>query len=145
MSAVKLSSTPWPDHDRIIVFDGLCNLCNVFVDWVIRHDPDGRFAFAPLQSESAQHLLRQLGFNTQDFDTFLYLENGYVFTKSTAALKILYALKRRWSWVWACCAVIPSPVRDALYNWVVRYRYRLLGKRESCRTPSFEEQHRFLC
>ncbi|RMH31543.1 MAG: DUF393 domain-containing protein [Nitrospirae bacterium] len=142
--AFKLSTSPWPDYDRVILFDGLCNMCNAFVDWVIKHDPEGRFAFAPLQSESAQCLLKQLGLKTQDFETFLYLEHDSVFIKSTAALQILRAMKTRWSCVGKFLAVIPCPIRDAVYDWIVKHRYCLMGKRKICRVPSVGEQHRFL-
>lgn len=134
---------PWPGHDRVIVFDGVCNFCNAFVDFVIRHDPECRFVFVPLQSESAQRLLEALGLDTHNFETFLYVENGHAFMKSTAALKIVRALKGSWSWL-AILTIVPRMVRDAIYDWVVKHRYRLMGKRQSCRAPSLDERHRFL-
>jgi predicted DCC family thiol-disulfide oxidoreductase YuxK len=132
----------WATLDRLIVFDGICNWCNAWVDFTMAHDR-GRFHFATLQSDQGQELLKLLGLPAQDFETFLLLERGRVFTKSTAAVKIA----RHLSGCWPLCALfvlVPRPLRDMLYDYVARHRYRLMGRAQTCRIPTGRERDRFV-
>ena len=133
----------WAGHDRVIVFDGICNWCNAWVNFTIDRDPRGIFKFGTLQSEPAQQILRELRLPAEDFETFLLLENGHVFTKSTAALRIVRHLSGLWPLLYLGI-VIPRPLRDALYDYVARRRYRWMGKSETCRVPTRTESDRFV-
>ncbi|SFQ71665.1 thiol-disulfide oxidoreductase DCC family protein [Hymenobacter arizonensis] len=130
-----------------ILFDGVCNLCNGFVQFVIRHDPQGRFRFAALQSPAAQELLARHGLASAllptEPESVLLLSGGRLYSHSTAVLRIAHALGRGWrlagvGWV------LPRPWRDALYRFVARNRYRWFGREESCMLPTPALKARFL-
>jgi len=124
-----------------ILFDGVCNLCNGFVQFVIARDPDGRFQFGPLQSAAAQRLLASAP--PSPSESFVLIEDGRVFRRSTAALRILRRL--RFPWPLAYVAIlIPRPIRDAVYDLVARNRYRWFGRRDRCMVPTPEVRKRFL-
>lgn len=133
----------WAKYERLILFDGVCNWCNVWVKFVIAHDPNGQFKFGTLQSESAQRILRELDLPATDFQTFLLLEEGYVSTKSTAALRAIRQLSRWWL-LYYVCVLVPTPIRDVVYDFVARHRYRWMGKAATCRVPIPEERERFV-
>ncbi|WP_447971779.1 thiol-disulfide oxidoreductase DCC family protein [Nitrospira sp. M1] len=143
MEEVKSTGQPLDDYSRVILFDGVCNFCNATVDFVIRRDPQRKFMFGTLQSEPGQQILRRNNFDTQDFETFLYLENGQVFTKSTAALRVAKELTGMWPLLYVCI-VIPQVIRDLVYQFIGRRRYQWMGKRESCRLPDESERARFV-
>jgi predicted DCC family thiol-disulfide oxidoreductase YuxK len=127
-----------------VLIDGVCNLCNAIVAFLVRHDPPpARFRFAALQSASGQRLLRHLGLPTDDFDTFVLLEDDRVFVRSSAALRVLRKLGLPWSLLWPLI-LVPRALRDAVYTWVARHRYGWFGKREACLVPTPELQARFL-
>lgn len=133
------------DHP-ILLFDGLCNLCNGVTKFVIRHDPSpGRFRFAALQSEAGQRLLRQHGRPSDDLDSFIIIEGvpPRAYVRSTAALRTLKKLGLPWSLLYALI-IVPTPIRDAVYRWIARHRYRWFGKRDVCMTPTPDVQSRFL-
>ncbi|WP_035560577.1 thiol-disulfide oxidoreductase DCC family protein [Hymenobacter sp. IS2118] len=130
-----------------IFFDGVCNLCNGFVQFVIRHDPTCRFRFAALQSEAGQRLLAAQGLASAALaaapESVLLLSGGRLYSHSTAVLRIARALGGAWrlaglGWV------LPRPWRDALYRVVARNRYRWFGRQESCWLPTPELKARFL-
>jgi predicted DCC family thiol-disulfide oxidoreductase YuxK len=127
----------------IVLFDGLCNLCSATVDFVIERDPREYFRFAPLQSEPAQSLLRHCSLPPNSLDNIVLVEDGHCYGGSTAALRIVRDLRAPWPLLYALI-VVPRPVRDAVYFWVARNRYRWFGKRERCRIPSPEIARRFL-
>jgi predicted DCC family thiol-disulfide oxidoreductase YuxK len=135
---------PGPDT---ILFDGVCNLCNGFVQFVIRHDPECRFRFAALQSEAAQQLLHSYGLSPAvlptEPDSVLLLSQGRLYSHSSAVLRIAHGLGGAWRLAelgWA----LPGPWRDALYRWVARNRYRWFGREESCMLPTPALKARFL-
>jgi predicted DCC family thiol-disulfide oxidoreductase YuxK len=140
---VPLQLHEWSQYEHVIVFDGICNFCNAFVNFVIDRDSEAVFKFGTLQSPPAQRILTQLHLSTRDYETFLLLEHGKVFTKSTAALKILRRLPGYWSWLYGFI-VIPRPLRDLVYRVIARHRYRWMGRSETCRIPSPKEQARFI-
>jgi predicted DCC family thiol-disulfide oxidoreductase YuxK len=130
-----------------ILFDGVCNLCNGFVQFVIRHDPKGHFRFAALQSQAAQEMLARHGVVTAHLPTepesVLLLSGGRLYSHSTAVLRIAHALGGGWrlaglGWV------LPRAWRDALYRFVARNRYRWFGREESCMLPTPALKARFL-
>jgi predicted DCC family thiol-disulfide oxidoreductase YuxK len=127
----------------VILFDGVCNLCNGSVDFVIRRDAAAVFRFASLQSEAGRALLRKHGLPDDDLDTMVLVDEAGVHTRSTAALRIVRRLRAPWPLLYACI-VLPRPLRDAAYRLVARNRYRWFGRRETCRLPSPSEQGRFL-
>ncbi len=127
----------------IVLFDGVCNLCNGAVQFLLRRDHRRHFRFAALQSAAGQALLRQHGVDTAALATIVAVEGGRARVQSDAAL----LLARRLPWPWpllAVCLVCPRPLRDALYSLVARHRYRWFGRTESCMLPTPETADRFL-
>ncbi len=127
----------------VILFDGVCNLCNGFVQFVIARDPQGRLSFASLQSDAAVRLLARTPLAASRGESIVVIEGGRMFTRSTAALRILRALGFPWSLGYALIAV-PRPIRDWVYDRVARNRYAWFGKREVCMVPTPELRRRFL-
>jgi predicted DCC family thiol-disulfide oxidoreductase YuxK len=128
---------------RVMLFDGVCNLCNGAVQFVIRHDAVGDIKFASLQSESAAHLLEPFGINPSSLQTVVLLEDGRMYTKSDAALRVARALRAPWPWLYPLIYV-PSPIRNFVYDMIARNRYRWFGKQDSCWVPTPELRARFL-
>ena len=127
----------------IIFFDGICNLCNGFVQFVITRDPKGQFKFAPLQSATARQLLPDSFFLSNKFDSVILLENGKIYQESTAALRILRRLKGGWPLLYIFI-LLPSFLRDWVYKLVAKNRYHWFGQRESCMLPTPELKSRFI-
>jgi predicted DCC family thiol-disulfide oxidoreductase YuxK len=126
----------------VILFDGVCNLCNGVVRLVIRQDKKAHFKFASLQSEAAVQLLQPYGV-LKKFDSFILLEDGTLFQKSTAALKVFRRMPWYWQWTqlfW----IVPTPVRDAVYDFIAKNRYNWFGKKEACMLPTPAIRNRFL-
>lgn len=121
----------------VILFDGLCNLCNNSVQFVIRRDPGRRFRFASLQSEFGKRFLLAHHLPENDYNSFILFENGSVFTRSTAALRVIKKLNGGWPVLYALI-VIPRFLRDGIYNVAARNRYRWFGKRNACWVPTSE-------
>jgi predicted DCC family thiol-disulfide oxidoreductase YuxK len=136
-----------PDDDApdgpVLLFDGVCNLCSGSVRFVVDHDPEGRFRFAPLQSEVAREMLDEVGFDDYDFGTVVLVDGDDYYTKSEAALRVARGLDSPWSLLGAL-RVVPRPVRDFVYDLVARYRYDVFGKRDQCMVPTPELSERFL-
>jgi len=127
----------------IILFDGVCNLCNGFVQFVIKHDPAGQFKFTSLQSDKGQELLRGLPEAYRQIDSVVFLENGRFYQKSAAALRIIRRLAGAWPLLYGFM-ILPAFLRDWLYTFVARNRYRWFGQQESCMLPTPELRTRFL-
>lgn len=130
-------------HSPIILFDGVCNLCNRSVQLVIRHDAQGVFRFASLQSEVGQRLLQQSGLDTTHFSSLVLVDRDKVFTQSDAALKIALYLGGFWRLL-SIFRLVPRFIRNAVYAWIARNRYQWFGKTESCWLPTPELKARFL-
>ena len=139
----SISSHEWDHLAKIIVFDGVCNFCNAFVNFVLDRDPQGLFKFGTLQSPPAQEVLRQFHLSTDDYETFLFIEEGKLFTKSTAAIKILRHLGMPWS-LFGLFLIIPRQIRDPFYDFIARHRYQWMGKSNSCRVPTEKDRKRFV-
>lgn len=119
----------------VILFDGVCNLCNASVQLVIRHDPKHHFRFASLQSEFGQKVLADYNLPIQEFGSFILLEDGKVYTKSTAALRITKKLNAAWPMLYGFI-IVPPFIRNAVYDFVSRNRYKWFGKKEACWVPT---------
>jgi predicted DCC family thiol-disulfide oxidoreductase YuxK len=142
-STRQFSNSPTHQFPNVILFDGVCNLCNGFVQFVIERDPDDRFQFGSLQSAAARRVLDQHHASSTLLDSVVLVEEGRLFTGSTAALRIVRRLRFPWSLA-ASMLVIPRPLRDWLYTGVARRRYRWFGKREHCMVPTPGLQSRFI-
>lgn len=134
-----------PDSEQpILFFDGLCNLCNQFVQTVIKHDKKGIFRFSSLQSATGQHVQGHI-LNEQGKvpDSLVLLYEGRIYVKSDAALKTASMLKGVYPLL-TMGYVFPRPLRDAMYDVVAKYRYKWFGRRDECMVPTPELQARFL-
>ncbi len=131
------------DNDMIILFDGVCNLCNGAVQFIIKWDHKKRFKFASLQSDSGQELLKSYGENTKSFESLIFIDRGTVYKKSTGALRIGRLLGGMWPLV-GLGLVIPGILRDPVYTAIAMSRYQFFGKQDSCMIPQKEILDRFL-
>ena len=133
-------------HRPIILFDGVCNLCNSTVQWVIERDKEGQFRFATLQSNAARRELEEL-IGTDEIDalpdSIVLLDSDGVHTRSAAAIRIARALGSPYALL-GLGALVPRPLRDAVYNLIARHRYGWFGRRDTCMTPTPDLAARFL-
>lgn len=127
----------------VVLFDGVCNLCNASVDFIIRRDRKGRLRFAALQSEAAKAFLGNLNIPESQPDSILFYEEGKLYARSAAVLRIAAYLGFPWI-LTKVILIIPAFVRDAVYDFIARNRFRWFGKKETCRMPTMEERGRFL-
>lgn len=124
------------EHQRsIILFDDFCNLCCGLVNCIIRRDADHRFDFVPLQSELGKSLRREYRVQGEDPDTIVFIDAGSVYLQSAAALEILRRLGGAWSLL-SFLLIVPSGLRNGVYNLIAATRYRLFGRRDGCLTIS---------
>lgn len=130
-------------QSAIILFDGVCNFCNSAVNFVIRHDKKSIIKFAALQSDQGNELLKQHRLSTKEFDSFIFIENGKVYTKSTAALKVCRCLNNLWPAFYGFI-IVPRFIRDGIYSFIAAHRYKWFGKKEVCMIPTPEIRERFL-
>ena len=130
--------------DRLnILFDGVCNLCNGFVVFIIKRDPDAKFKFASLQSEEGERLQEEFKMDPANITTMVLVENDNYYVKSDAALRILKELNGIWPFLYYFIFV-PRPVRDTVYDIVAKYRYRWFGRQDECMVPTPDLKKRFL-
>jgi len=147
----------------VVLFDGVCNFCDSSVNFIIEHDAEGYFKFAPLQSQEGERLANEYGFESPSagsadeagqsgsseaddlipIDSVILIEGGKAYTHSTAALRITRRLGMPWSLFYAF-AVVPRSLRDYFYRLFARYRYRFFGRKDQCMLPSPEVRARFL-
>jgi predicted DCC family thiol-disulfide oxidoreductase YuxK len=128
--------------ERIIFFDGVCNLCNGAVQFTIRRDSKNMFKFASLQSEFAKQQVAPFNISPEDLDSFILMENGKVYQRSTAALRVARRLNGLWPLLYAFI-IIPRFIRDGVYNYIAKNRYKWFGKQESCWVPTRELKRKF--
>jgi predicted DCC family thiol-disulfide oxidoreductase YuxK len=127
----------------VILFDGVCNLCNALVRFVIRHDPVGIFRFAAQQSPIGQALIEaHLGGSAQ-LSSIILIVGDSACTESAAVLEICARLGPPWSWL-ALLRIIPHRLRDSCYRFVVRHRYQWFGRTDACQAPSADMRSRFI-
>jgi predicted DCC family thiol-disulfide oxidoreductase YuxK len=130
------------DHP-ILLYDGVCYLCNWLVRFAIKHDAHGRLRFSSLQSAKGRELLEANGIPAGDLDTVLLIEDGRVYDRSTCALRALRYLRFPWPLAYALI-IVPRFIRDAVYDFVARKRYAWFGRMDSCPIPPPELRERFL-
>lgn len=132
-----------PPGERVVLFDGVCKLCNGWAKFLIRHDPELRFRLASVQSAEGQALLEWGGLPTDHFDSMALIENGQMLLRSDAVLRIVAQLPNPWRLlVWL--RLIPRPIRDWCYDRIALNRYRLFGRYDSCLLPNADHARRFL-
>ena len=127
----------------LVLFDGVCNLCNSAVQFIIKHDKKNIFRFTSLQSETGQQLLHQYNFPANELNSFILIENNKAYDRSTAALRVAKKLNGILPMLYSFI-IIPKFLRDSIYNWVARNRYKWFGKKEECMIPTAELKARFL-
>ena len=130
-------------NDQVVLFDGVCNLCNGLVRFIIRHDPAGAFHFASLQSDTGLQMLHDHAMDNLQLTSLVYLKSGKPLIKSDAALGILRDLGKGWKLFYAL-KIFPHPIRDAGYDLIAKYRYRIFGRSNECQIPLPGMQNRFL-
>lgn len=131
------------DLNNIILYDGLCGLCDRSVQFIIRRDPQGRFRFAALQSQVGAGLMERHGLQPGDLNSVILIRDGQAFRRSAAALKVLKDLQTPLK-IFAPLIVLPEWLRDFFYNLIAKNRYRLFGRYDQCMIPSPQVRERFL-
>ena len=127
----------------IVLFDGVCNLCNGAVQFIIRHDKKNIFMFASLQSEVGRKILEQYNFPLDELNSFILIENNKAYTRSTGALRVAKKLNGLWPLLYGFI-IIPKFIRDSIYNRVAENRYKWFGKKDACMIPTPELKTKFL-
>ena len=130
-----------PDDKSVLLFDGVCNVCNGFVNFILDHDKRDQFRFAALQSELGQTLVRDRGLH--GIDSVVLFDRDRVYTHSRAGFRVLALLG--WPWkAFAVFGIFPPAITDFVYRFIAKHRYRWFGKREACRVATAAERQRFL-
>lgn len=132
-----------PTSHPIILFDGVCNLCSGFVQFLIKRDPNAHFRFASLQSEVGQALLKKHGLPTDSIDTVVLVEGDQVYLRSDVGLRIASQMNGLWP-LFSVFRILPVALRDPIYNFIAERRYRWFGEKDQCMIPTPELQSRFL-
>jgi predicted DCC family thiol-disulfide oxidoreductase YuxK len=130
-------------REPLILFDGVCNLCNAWVRFLVRHDPAGIFRFVPQQSPIGQAIIEEHLRGASQLSSVILIEDNSIYTESDAVLQILARLSPPWSWI-ALLRILPRRIRDACYRFVVRHRYQWFGRTEVCQIPSADIRSRFV-
>ena len=131
------------ESGALVLFDGVCNLCNASVTFIIDRDPAEQFHFASLQSKFGEEQIRRHRLSGPVLGSLVLIEGGRCFTRSTAALRIARRLRRPWNLLYGLI-LVPAPVRNTVYDWIARNRYRWFGKLDACRLPTPDLARRFL-
>ena len=132
------------EGEKIILFDGICNLCNSAIQFVIKRDKKNLYKFAPLQSDTAKALLQERGIDTSKIDSIILIDpNTAYYTKSSAALEIGKTFGGGWRLI-GVFEWVPGPVRDWVYDLIAKNRYRWFGKQNECMVPTPELKAKFL-
>jgi predicted DCC family thiol-disulfide oxidoreductase YuxK len=128
---------------NLILFDGVCNLCNASVQFVIRHDRAGKFRFAAIQSEIGREIFQRHGLDPANLQTFVLITDGRIFVRSDAAIEVVARFGGAWRLL-RIFSLVPRSVRDAIYSFIAQNRYRWFGRQEVCMIPTPEIKERFL-
>lgn len=131
-----------PDQP-IILFDGVCNFCNTIVNFVIKRDKNSAIKFGTLQSDIGKKILQQNNYHDADLISFVFIEKGNLYTRSTAALRVCKYMNGLWPSMYGFI-IVPEFFRDGIYNWIAKNRYRWFGKKQVCMIPTPEIRSRFL-
>ncbi|WP_111671456.1 thiol-disulfide oxidoreductase DCC family protein [Algoriphagus litoralis] len=131
------------ENKSVILFDGVCNLCNASIDFIIKRDKKDKFRVGALQEEAGKKLLSKFQVNPEYLDSLVLVEEDQVYFRSTAALRIARNLSGLWPLLYGFI-ILPSGIRDLIYDWIGKNRYRWFGKKNTCRLPTPEERAKFL-
>jgi predicted DCC family thiol-disulfide oxidoreductase YuxK len=131
------------NKEAVILFDGVCNFCNSAVNFVIKKNARQNILFTPMQSAAGQKLLEFYHLPADDMKSFIFIENDNVYKQSTAALKVCRYLRGLWPLCYGFI-IVPKFIRDGVYNWIAKNRYKWFGKKEACMIPTPEVKARFL-
>jgi predicted DCC family thiol-disulfide oxidoreductase YuxK len=137
-----MNQSPNPQK-QIILFDGVCNFCNYWVNFIMARDKYNVFKFAALQSEKGMELFEKFNLPEYDFDSFILISQGNVYKKSSAAFEIFKYLSG-WPIIFAQLRFLPRALTDFIYDIVAKNRYKFFGKNETCRIPTAQEENKFL-
>lgn len=140
----QMNNQPYiPSGKKLILFDGVCNFCNFWVNFIISRDQKDIFRFASLQSEVGKTILNYLNLSTENFDTFVLIEGKHFYFKSTAALKVIKNING-WLKVLYPLILLPKFLRDSVYNLIAKNRYKIFGRSDTCRVPTESEKSKFI-
>lgn len=128
---------------KILLFDGVCNLCNGSVQFVLKNDRKKEVVFSSLQSRAGQEILENNGFSTHQFNSIIFYRHGKILQQSTAVLYLLRDMGGIWT-LFFPLIIIPPFVRNGIYNWVAKNRYKWFGQSQSCMLPLPEYKNRFI-
>jgi len=131
------------EHERVILFDGVCKLCNAWGNFIIKNDKKHSFKLCSVQSSEGQEILRHFNFSTEHFETMLYVEGNKFYQKSDAFFKVIYILGMPWSLPYFF-KILPKTLRDWLYDRIALNRYALFGKYDFCNLPTPDHENRYL-
>ncbi len=131
------------EEKKIILFDGVCNLCTGTVQFVIKRDKKNQFLFGSLQSKAGQEYLKKFNLPVNVFNSFLLIENDRLYSRSSAALRMMKNLGGGWQLLYALL-IVPKFIRDGIYNFIAKNRYKWFGKKEECWLPTAELNEKFL-
>ncbi len=141
--AEKVQNRENGDDGAVVLFDGICNLCNGIVRFIIKHDPEAYFKFASLQSDFSKKYAPAVNKKGNKWRSLILVEKGNLYYRSTAALKITRHLSGGWKFL-TLFIIIPRFVRDGVYNLIAQKRYKWFGKRKECMAPDPGLKKRFL-
>ena len=131
------------DHTSIILFDGICNLCNGAVQFLLKRDKTEQFIFASLQSDAAKNILLQYNVKKMTLDSIILIEDDQLYQKSTAVLRICKKLDRPWSLL-SYTEFLPLRFRDKLYEFIAKHRYKWFGRKDTCIMMIPKYKNRFI-
>ncbi len=129
--------------DPVILFDGICNFCNSAVNFTIKRDKHKKIKFAPLQSDTGKSILKQHGLPENYSSSFLFIENGKLYNRSAAALRVCRYLSGLWPLCYSLI-IIPAFIRNAVYDFIAKNRYKWFGQKDACMVPTPDVRARFL-
>ena len=134
---------PAPQDRPVVLFDGICNLCNSSVRFLLKHDTREKFLFSSIQSDASKNLLLHQNYKIKEMNSILLVQDGQILEKSEAVLRIASQLRFPWN-LGSAFRIVPLKLRDRIYDWVARNRYRWFGKRDSCTLSIVPYENRFI-
>ena len=132
-----------PPNRPVVLFDGICNLCNSSVRFILKHDTREQFLFSSLQSDASEKLLLHLNYKIRQMNSILLVENGQIHEKSDAVLKIASGMRFPWNLA-AVFRILPQKLRDTIYDYVAKNRYKWFGKKDNCVYNMNTYENRFI-
>lgn len=132
-----------PIPNKLVLFDGVCNLCNFTVNFIIDRDQKKEYYFAPLQSETAKSILLKYGMSQNEMNSVILIKGNQIYQKSDAVLEIIKDFSLPYQ-IFQIGRILPKYIRDYLYDCIAKNRYRFFGKTETCKIPTPELRERFL-